>query len=87
MLSVFEFYLIVVNLIAFFQYGSDKSRAVHGEWRISEKRLIIIALLGGSLGAWLGMRTFHHKIRKLKFRLIIPLSLILHTYIFYLFVR
>ena len=54
-------YLIIINLIAFALYGTDKSKAKRGKWRISEKTLIGIALIGGSVGAFLGMHAFRHK--------------------------
>lgn len=57
-------YLVLVNLIAFILMGVDKRRAKReGARRIPEKRLFLAALLGGSLGAILGMRVFHHKTR------------------------
>ena len=56
-------YLIIINLIAFALYGTDKSKAKRGKWRISEKTLIGIALIGGSVGAFLGMHAFRHKTR------------------------
>ena len=70
-------YLAFVNVAAFFMYGADKRRAQRGERRIPEKTLLAIALLGGGLGAFLGMRIFHHKTRKLRFRLLVPLALVL----------
>ena len=66
-----------MNLIAFALYGIDKCRAKQGAWRISEYTLLLIALLGGSLGALLGMRYFRHKIRHRKFRYGVPLILLL----------
>ena len=75
-------YLVLMNLITFATYGIDKSRARRGEWRISEKMLIALALLGGSLGAFLGMRVFHHKTRKPLFRILIPLLLVLDIVVF-----
>lgn len=65
--------LIGVNIIAFLLYGADKYRATRKKWRIPEKVLIGIALCGGSAGALLGMYVFHHKTRKNKFRIGIPL--------------
>ncbi|MDE6434541.1 MAG: DUF1294 domain-containing protein [Lachnospiraceae bacterium] len=55
------FYIIVINVAAFFIYGIDKQKAVRGKWRISEKTLIMLAVLGGSVGAWIGMQVFRHK--------------------------
>lgn len=70
-------YLILMNLIAFALYGIDKRRAKQGAWRISEYTLLLVALLGGSLGALLGMRYFRHKTRHRKFRYGVPLILLL----------
>lgn len=70
-------YTVVINIIAFAAYGIDKQKAVKNKWRISENTLIGLALIGGSVGALLGMRCFHHKTRKKKFSVGIPLILIL----------
>ena len=84
-------YLILVNLIAFALYGIDKRRAKQGAWRISEYTLLLVALLGGSLGALLGMRYFRHKTRHRKFRygvlLILLLQLGLGQYFFLLLLQ
>ncbi|MBP3301207.1 MAG: DUF1294 domain-containing protein [Clostridia bacterium] len=69
----------VTSLIAFFLYGSDKARAKQNRYRIPEKVLLGIALLGGSLGAMAGMQIFRHKTKKLKFLLGIPLCLLLNA--------
>ena len=69
-------YLILVNLFTFAVYGIDKNRAKHHAWRIPENTLIFLALIGGSVGALAGMYTFHHKTRKTKFKIGIPLILI-----------
>ena len=65
-------YLIIINLIAFALYGTDKSKAKRGKWRISEKTLIGIALIGGSVGAFLGMHAFRHKTRHWYFQYGLP---------------
>jgi len=54
-------------------YGVDKLRAKKGGWRIPEKTLLALALLGGGVGAFLGMRLFHHKTRHPKFVRLVPL--------------
>ena len=56
-------YLAVINLATFIVYGVDKRRARKGKWRVPEKTLFLLPLLGGSAGALLGMRVFHHKTR------------------------
>lgn len=54
-------YLLAVNFITFLLYGDDKSRARRHAWRIPEKVLMGAAVIGGSIGALLGMSIFHHK--------------------------
>ena len=71
-------YYCAINLIAFICYGVDKRLAIAGKYRISEKNLLLLAAFGGGLGAFCGMRVFHHKTRKTKFRLLVPLCLIAH---------
>ena len=65
-------YLLLVNLSAFVLMGLDKRRARRDQWRISEKALFLPAVLGGSLGAVLGMRLFHHKTKHWYFRYGLP---------------
>ena len=55
--------LAAINLATFIVYGADKRRARKGKWRVPEKTLFLLPLLGGSVGALLGMRVFHHKTR------------------------
>ena len=54
-------WLIAINLVTFAVYGADKRRARRGAWRVPEKTLFLLPLLGGSVGALLGMRGFRHK--------------------------
>ncbi len=68
-------YLAAVNLFAFFTYGLDKFKAKKHAWRISENFLLLTAAIGGSIGALLGMRVFHHKTLHKKFTVGIPLIL------------
>ncbi len=70
--------LVVVNLFAFVLYGIDKAKAKRGAWRIPEATLLLAAFLGGSLGALLGMELFRHKTKHAKFKILVPLFLILH---------
>ena len=76
-----EIYLLVVNVIAFCLYGSDKKRAERHEYRISEKTLILMGVIGGGPGCFLGMQIFHHKTRKAKFNILIPLTILAWGYI------
>lgn len=59
--TVLLVWLAVINLLTFIVYGADKRRARRGKWRVPEKTLFLLSLLGGSIGALLGMRVFHHK--------------------------
>lgn len=70
-------YLLIINIISFLMYGIDKICAINKKRRISETTLILSALLGGPLGALIGMYFFHHKTKKIKFKIIIPLLLII----------
>ena len=70
-------YLAAINIIAFFLYGIDKWKARHDKWRITEARLIWIAVFGGSIGALFGMKLWHHKTQHAKFKYGLPAILIL----------
>ena len=69
-------YLAVINIVAFLLYGIDKWKARHDKWRVTEARLIGIALAGGSAGALLGMKVWRHKTLHRKFRFGLPLILV-----------
>lgn len=69
-------YLAAINVVTFFVYGIDKWKAKHNRWRISEAALLLLAALGGSIGAWIGMKVWHHKTQHKKFRYGVPLILI-----------
>ena len=71
-------YLLAVNLAAFALFGADKRRAKRQQWRVPEKTLFLLALLGGSLGAVCGMCVFHHKTRHWYFRYGLPAILFAH---------
>lgn len=80
-------YLLIVNLTAFFLYGIDKKRAIKQKWRISEKTLILIAVIGGSVGAICGMQVFRHKTKHIKFKFGLPAILIVQLGIVYMVFR
>lgn len=77
--------VIILNIISFLLYGIDKWKAKRNKYRIPENVLIGSAIFFSSYGAFLGMYTFHHKTRKPKFMILIPLFIIIHTYIIYKF--
>ena len=70
-------YLVVINVITFAVYGLDKWKAQQGRWRISESSLLTLAAIGGSVGAWLGMKVWHHKTLHRKFTLGVPAILLI----------
>lgn len=73
--TIILIYLELVNLAAFALYGIDKRRAKRGKWRIPEATLLLIAVIGGSVGALAGMYLFRHKTRKPKFSVGVPVIL------------
>lgn len=85
-MKIFNYYLITINICQFLIMGLDKLLAIKKKNRISEKTLLINAFLGGSIGAILGMYTFRHKTKKLKFQLLYPLFLIIHIFL-YLYIK
>ena len=70
--------LVAVNLVSFTLYGLDKLKAKKGLWRIRESTLLLIAALGGSVGALLGMEVFRHKTKHWQFKVLVPVFFILH---------
>ena len=77
MWKYFAIYLISINVITFVVYGIDKWKARNEKWRTPESTLFLLAIIGGSIGALLGMQVWRHKTQHWSFRLGIPLILIL----------
>ena len=69
-------YLVIINVVTFLMYGIDKWKARNSKWRIRETALLGLAVLGGSIGAWIGMIVWHHKTRHKKFRYGVPAIII-----------
>lgn len=76
-LSLFLFYFVSINLIAFTLMGIDKKRAVKNKFRIPERTLFFVAFIGGAAGGLLGMKYFRHKTKHKKFTAGFPIILIL----------
>lgn len=75
-MKIILFYLLAVNLLTFISYGIDKWKARHNRWRIPEATLLLLAALGGSIGALLAMKVFRHKTQHKKFRFGVPAILL-----------
>lgn len=78
-------YLVVINIVGFLAMGIDKHQAKMSNRRIPENTLFGFTVLGGGIGTILGMYVFHHKTKKLKFKIGMPLILILEILIFIYF--
>lgn len=83
-MNLIYIYVAGVNLLAFYLYYYDKKLAKHGTWRISEKNLLVIALLGGSIGALIACRKFRHKTKKWSFKIFLYLILLAQAGAFFL---
>lgn len=70
-------YLLGINAAALIVYGIDKYKAKKAKWRISEASLLMLAIAGGSIGSWLGMKVWHHKTMHKKFKYGVPCILLL----------
>ena len=75
LLKVFCIYLIAINVIAFLLMMIDKIKAKKNKWRIPEATLFLAAAIGGSIGSLLGMYTFRHKTKHIKFIIGMPIIL------------
>ncbi|GGH88279.1 uncharacterized membrane protein YsdA (DUF1294 family) [Pullulanibacillus pueri] len=71
-------YLVLINGYGYVMMAVDKQRAIHRNWRISERHLWLSAGLGGVLGVFIGMKVCHHKTRHLSFRIGVPLLILFH---------
>ena len=81
MIIFIPYYFIGINAIAFVIYGIDKLKAKKGKWRIPESTLLLLAIIGGSIGAWFGIKVWHHKTLHKKFKYGIPLIVIIQIVI------
>lgn len=80
-------YLVIINISGFVLCGIDKRRSKTKAWRVRETTLFNIALLGGSIGLFLGMKLFHHKTKHKSFTIFVPVIIITQVlivlYLFY----
>ena len=76
------YYIVIINILTFIVYGIDKLKAKKGKWRIPESTLLLLAVFGGSIGAFLGMKVWHHKTMHKKFKYGVPLIIIIQFSVF-----
>lgn len=77
----FFIYLILINIVSFILMGWDKYCAIKNKWRIPEKTLLGLSIIGGGIGIYLGMKTFRHKTQKPIFQIIVPITVIITIYL------
>ena len=75
--TILIYYILCINVVTLIVYGIDKYKAKKAKWRISEATLLLLAILGGSIGAWIGMKIWHHKTMHKKFKYGVPTILLI----------
>ncbi|MFI3170788.1 MAG: DUF1294 domain-containing protein [Eubacteriales bacterium] len=85
--QILMIYFVVINIVAFVLYGVDKQKAIKHQWRIPEKTLFLVAILGGTLGAIFGMQFFRHKTKHWSFKLGLPMILLIQVLGYHFFMR
>lgn len=78
-------YLLIINVIAFLAMWIDKRKAEKGKWRISETTLLLLGVLGGSIGGMIGMYTFRHKTKKKRFTIGMPAILVIEILLYFIY--
>lgn len=81
--NILGWYLLLINFVAFYLYWDDKRRAKKDKWRIKESTLLLVGLVGGSLGSLVSMYVFRHKTQHWKFKILVPVFFILHAVLFF----
>lgn len=79
--KVLIIYLLFLNLLSFILCFIDKNKAIHHKRRISERCLLFFSFIGGTFGFYIGMFTFHHKTKHIKFLILEPIFIILWIFI------
>lgn len=78
-------YLLIINIVAFLAMWIDKRKAEKGKWRISETTLLLLGVLGGSIGGIIGMYTFRHKTKKKRFTIGMPAILVVEILLYFIY--
>ena len=76
------YYLIAINMFSFLLFFIDKRKAIKHKWRVKESTLILLCILGGSIGGLFSMYLFHHKTKHIKFKFGVPFIIILQIAIY-----
>ncbi len=85
--SLLAIYLVIINILSLLMFGYDKLKAKRNGWRIPESRFLVLGLLGGAVGIYIGMRLFRHKTQHTLFVLGIPLLMVLNLVVIYYLIR
>ncbi|MDB0441231.1 DUF1294 domain-containing protein [Clostridioides difficile] len=83
MKNLISIYFIIINIVGFSSMYIDKKKAIKNKWRIKEATLIAIAIIGGSIGSIIGMYSFRHKTKHIKFTLGIPFIILLQLLLYF----
>ena len=83
-MKILLLYILFINILSFALMFIDKIKAIRRKWRITEKTLLSVSFIGGSLGSYLAMIFFRHKTNHFKFKYGLPLILILHCILFFI---
>ena len=86
-MKILLLYMLFINILSFVLMFIDKRKAIRRNWRISEKTLLSVSFIGGSLGSYLAMILFKHKTKHFKFKYGLPLMLILHCILFFILIK
>ncbi|MGG7078902.1 DUF1294 domain-containing protein [Clostridium sardiniense] len=85
--TIFITYILIVNILGYFLMFLDKQKAKKHKWRIPENTLMLVAIIGGSIGSIIGMQTFRHKTKHIKFKFGIPIILVLQVILLFSFFK
>ena len=85
--NILIIYFVTINVATFLAFGIDKWKAKHSKMRIREAALLILAVLGGSIGTLLGMQVWHHKTKHKKFKYGLPLILLTQIVLIYFIIK
>ncbi len=80
-------YWIGISILTFLSFGLDKALAIFHRWRLPIVLLLGLCAIGGGIGGWIGMYTFHHKTKQDYFVIGVPLILVTHGFLLLFFMN